>query len=81
LRVRDNGKGIDPKILNEERPGHWGLPGMRERSKLVGGHLHVWSDLESGTEVELTIPASVAYAKTSARRRSRLFAKKTGTNP
>ena len=37
LRVRDDGKGVDPKLLNEEgRPGHWGLNGMHERARLVG---------------------------------------------
>jgi nitrate/nitrite-specific signal transduction histidine kinase len=46
----------------QESAGHWGLTGLRERAKLMGGHLDVWSELESGTEVELTIPASIAYA-------------------
>jgi signal transduction histidine kinase len=33
VRVRDNGRGIDPKILGEGgRPGHHGLPGMQERA-------------------------------------------------
>jgi hypothetical protein len=36
---------------------------MYERAKLVGGNLEVWSQLDSGTEIELTIPASTAYAK------------------
>jgi signal transduction histidine kinase len=76
LRVRDNGKGIDPKILGEGgRPGHHGLPGMQERAKLVGGKLAVWSEIDSGTETELTIPASLAYAKPSVARRS-MFSKK-----
>ena len=36
LRVRDDGKGIDPKLLNEDgRAGHYGLRGMRERAKLM----------------------------------------------
>jgi len=57
LIVRDDGKGLDPMILSkEERPGHWGLPGMRERAKLIGGRLEAWSKLESGTEIELTTP-------------------------
>jgi len=69
LRVRDDGKGIDPEILGEQpRPGHFGLHGMRERAKIVGGQLDVWSELDSGTEVELSIPASRAYATSSARR-------------
>jgi signal transduction histidine kinase len=71
LRVLDNGKGIDQKILGGGgRPGHFGLAGMQERAKLVGGRLIVSSRLEAGTEAELTIPASLAYAKASAERRS-----------
>jgi len=38
------------------RAGHYGLPGMQERAKLVGGELAVWSEIDSGTETELTIP-------------------------
>jgi signal transduction histidine kinase/ligand-binding sensor domain-containing protein len=70
LRVRDDGKGIDPKALGDSgRAGHFGLRGMRERAKLVGGELKVWSELESGTEVELRIPALHAYAAFRAPRR------------
>jgi signal transduction histidine kinase/ligand-binding sensor domain-containing protein len=64
LRIRDDGKGINPAVLDGGgQAGHFGLAGMQERAKLVGGTLTVWSELESGTEGELTIPASVAYAK------------------
>jgi signal transduction histidine kinase len=79
LRVRDDGKGIDPKHLNEDgRPGHYGLRGMRERAKLSGGNMTVWSELDSGTEVELSIPASRAYEATVARRRTWLAEKFSG---
>jgi signal transduction histidine kinase len=71
VRVRDNGKGIDPKVLDGGgREGHYGLPGMQERAKLAGGRLTVRSKVDSGTDVELTIPASIAYAKLSAPRGS-----------
>jgi len=71
LLVRDNGKGIEPKILDEGyREGHNGLQGMRERAKVVEGKLTLWSKPDSGTEVELTIPASRAYFKQPTRRRS-----------
>jgi signal transduction histidine kinase len=63
LRVRDDGKGIDPAILDSlGREGHYGLPGMRERATLTGGKLGVWSEVHAGTEVELRIRASTAYA-------------------
>ena len=69
LRVRDDGKGIDPKLMSADgREGHFGLRGMRERAKLIGGKLTVWSELDSGTEVELSIPASRAYTAADGQR-------------
>jgi ligand-binding sensor domain-containing protein len=57
VRVRDDGVGIDTKLLGEAgRAGHWGLPGMRERAKRIGAQLEVWSELGAGTEIELKIP-------------------------
>jgi signal transduction histidine kinase len=48
LRVKDDGKGIDPQILSAGgRPGHHGLQGLRERAKLAGGKLPIWSELDS----------------------------------
>jgi signal transduction histidine kinase len=64
IRVRDDGIGVDAQILAcGQRPGHWGLPGMRERSESLGGQLNVWSERNAGTEVELGIPADIAYAE------------------
>jgi signal transduction histidine kinase/ligand-binding sensor domain-containing protein len=80
LQVRDDGKGMDPAVPADQRPGHYGLPGMRERAELVGGRLDVWSELDAGTEVDLRIPAAKAYAAARARRRAWWFGKKTGTN-
>ncbi len=79
LRVRDDGKGIDAKLLNEgERPGHYGLRGMRERAKLLGGKLTVWSEPDAGTELELSIPATKAYATPDGGKRSSLTEKLSG---
>ena len=62
LRVRDDGRGIDPKILKEGgRPDHWGMQGMRERANKIGAELKLWSGHETGTEVELTVPGATAY--------------------
>ena len=37
LRIRDDGKGIDPALLSDQSPeGHYGLRGMRERASLIG---------------------------------------------
>jgi signal transduction histidine kinase len=69
LRVRDDGKGMDATFLTAEgRAGHFGLHGMRERAKLMGGTLTVWTAAQSGTEIELIIPAAYANAAASPRR-------------
>jgi signal transduction histidine kinase len=79
IRFRDDGIGIDPKVLNEgARAGHWGLPGVRERAKLAGAQLDFWSEVGAGTEVQVTVPASVAYAKAPEARVFGLFRKKRG---
>jgi signal transduction histidine kinase len=63
LRVRDDGRGLGAEVLHAGgRPGHWGLPGMRERARKIGARLDIHARGESGTEVELCVPASSAYA-------------------
>ena len=61
LRVRDDGCGMDQSILNNGRPGHWGLAGIRERADNIGSHLNISSKPGCGTEFELIIPARIAY--------------------
>lgn len=71
LRIRDDGKGIDPKIVEAGGvSGHFGIPGMRERAQRIGSRLDFWSVQGGGTEVQLTIPAAMAYEK---RRHNRRF--------
>ena len=66
LRVRDDGKGIPSDVLSGDgREGHYGLPGMRERAKLVGGKLAIWTELDGGTEIEVNIPGARAYVKST----------------
>jgi signal transduction histidine kinase len=61
LRIRDDGKGIAPEVLEGGgRAGHFGLPGIRERAKQIGAQLDFWSEAGAGTEVQLTVPVSVA---------------------
>jgi signal transduction histidine kinase len=78
LRVRDDGKGIDPAVSSGQgREGHFGLHGMRERATLIGGKLTVWSAVNTGSEVELRVPGSTAYATERSSWFSRKFARKT----
>ena len=72
LRIRDDGRGFDPVVLEEGgRPGHWGLQGMRERAQRMSAELVLWSRPNAGTEVELRIPGTTAYK--SARSGSKRF--------
>jgi len=77
VRIRDDGKGIDPgnaKRAKEGRLGHYGLVGIHERAAGIGAHLTVWSAPGLGTEIELSIPDSIAYGSsgTGACRKLRL---------
>jgi signal transduction histidine kinase len=73
IRVHDDGIGVNPEILTRgQRPGHWGLTGMRERTERFGGHLHLWSEKNAGTEVELRVPAHLAYVAPLESRSGRL---------
>jgi ligand-binding sensor domain-containing protein/signal transduction histidine kinase len=68
VRVRDDGGGIEANVLGQVgREGHFGLAGMRERAEHIRGKLEVWSERGAGTEVELRLPASVAYAHKAGR--------------
>jgi len=74
LRIRDDGKGMDPEVLTKgRRPGHWGLLGAKERAVRIGAHLDIWSEAGAGTEVQLRIPATVAYKNSHVGPRFRFF--------
>lgn len=62
--VRDNGIGMHETIIAEGgAPGHFGLVGMKERIEAIGGKLTVESASGFGTEIELRLPARIAYAR------------------
>ncbi|HME09522.1 MAG TPA: two-component regulator propeller domain-containing protein [Bryobacteraceae bacterium] len=61
ILVRDNGCGIDPRVLQSGRAGHWGLSGMRERAEKIGAKLTVLSRVGDGTELELRVPGDIAF--------------------
>lgn len=62
LAVTDNGVGLDDAVAEAgQRPGHFGLVGMRERAAALRGDLAVLSRPGGGVEVVLLVPAHVAY--------------------
>ena len=77
LIVRDDGKGMDPSILKDGgRAGHWGLPGVQERTRGIGARLEFLSEAGAGTEIRLTLPAAIAYERPRNGDRFSLFRKR-----
>lgn len=52
--LRDNGVGFEPGAT--ETSGHYGLRGMRERVRKIGGEIHFHSAPGKGTEIKITVP-------------------------
>ena len=63
VSVRDDGRGIDEKMIKSGREGHWGLRGMRERAAAIHGRLRILSKVGAGTQVEIAVPRIYASAK------------------
>jgi len=71
LFVRDDGKGIHSDVLHAEgNQPDGGLRGMTQRAELLGGELTIWSEVDEGTEVELTVPALRVYVNSTTARDS-----------
>ncbi|MCE1194365.1 MAG: histidine kinase [Acidovorax sp.] len=58
LEITDDGVGIDPALLN--KPKAFGLKGLRERARTVGGWLDISSRPGHGTSVILSVPLTSA---------------------
>jgi two-component system, NarL family, sensor kinase len=57
LRVRDDGRGFDPDTYLRGMSGeHFGLLGITERARWMGGELRVNSRPGGGTEVDCQLP-------------------------
>ncbi|WP_425258938.1 sensor histidine kinase [Rubrivivax sp. RP6-9] len=61
LKVQDDGRGFPSGTdAGLERPGHFGMAGMRERAARIGGQLNLRSG-DQGTTVTLCVGAATAY--------------------
>jgi two-component system, NarL family, sensor kinase len=58
LTIEDNGRGFDPASVSG---GHYGLLGMAERARLLGGELRVATAPGEGTRIEATIPLGARH--------------------
>jgi two-component system NarL family sensor kinase len=53
LVVEDDGQGFDPA---QTEPGHYGILGLTERARLMGGTLDLRTGVGEGTRVEVSVP-------------------------
>ena len=56
LTITDNGKGFDFAERPSPQQGHFGLLGMSERAKRLGGRLSVSSTRGGGTAISIAVP-------------------------
>lgn len=56
LVVRDNGCGIEQKLLKSRPELHCRLSGMSERARDMGAQFQIWSKPGAGTELKLSLP-------------------------
>lgn len=62
VRISDNGRGLDEIIAaSGQRPGHWGMVGMRERANCIGASLEIDSKPGEGTAITVILLAKRAY--------------------
>jgi two-component system NarL family sensor kinase len=57
LMVEDDGQGFDTEALSK---GRFGMVGLNERARLLGGELEVCSVPGEGTELKITVPVEGA---------------------
>jgi two-component system NarL family sensor kinase len=53
LVIEDDGRGFDPSTIPA---GRFGLVGMNERVRLLGGRLSIESEIGQGTRLEVVVP-------------------------
>ena len=62
VSIHDDGIGLDWTARTPlAKAGHWGLQGMRERAGRVGARLDITSRPGGGTQVQIVVPAGLAY--------------------
>lgn len=67
LRIKDNGAGFDPAGQLEQPAGCFGLLGMHERARELGGEIHIQSRRGEGTEISVTAPLASDPNPTTSR--------------
>jgi ligand-binding sensor domain-containing protein/two-component sensor histidine kinase len=73
VSISDDGCGMRSEAQESERHGHWGITGMLERARSIGGSLRILPNTPRGTVVEISLPGAVAYWKPESGRISSIW--------
>lgn len=60
MRIKDDGQGFALSSVPDTRQGHFGLEGMRQRMRWLGGSVEITSEVGSGTQVCIRLSRSQA---------------------
>ncbi len=78
LRIRDKGAGFDRR---RSSAGHFGLRGIQERARLLGGSATIKSAPDEGTEILVDVPVATDKGPTTAPTKQRPAANKLAAEP
>jgi two-component system, NarL family, sensor histidine kinase YdfH len=57
IEIEDNGIGFDFHLLGKHK-GKYGLLGLKERARIIGGKINIQSDFQMGTKIIIDVPIS-----------------------
>ena len=60
LSIKDDGCGLDCRVWEMVRPGHYGLIGIQERAAEIGGNLEVAGVPGKGTAITVLVATAGA---------------------
>jgi signal transduction histidine kinase len=63
VSISDNGRGMQLVPEQSKPHSHWGITGMAERARSIGGRLRILPNEPRGTVVEVSLPGSLAYLR------------------
>lgn len=63
VSISDDGCGMQPGPHEPQPHSHWGITGMIERARSIGGRLRILPNEPRGTVVEISLPGAVAYLR------------------
>ena len=66
--MRDDGRGFDPAVRPGPAEGHFGLEGVRERVRKLGGSFRIESSPGAGAAAFVELPLAVAAKEPGERK-------------